>query len=63
MRCLTIGWVGVSQALESVKHVLEQYGHRSGDEAADWVIEDGSQPVPRRLSEASASACAWASAL
>ncbi|KJZ50414.1 amino acid adenylation domain-containing protein [Pseudomonas marginalis] len=53
MRCLTIGWVGVSQALESVKHVLEQYGHRSGDEAADWVIEDGSQPVPRRLSEAS----------
>ena len=51
MRCLTIGWVGVSQALDRVKQALEQYGHRSGEEAVDLVVEDGSQPLPKHLAE------------
>ncbi|WP_034101818.1 amino acid adenylation domain-containing protein [Pseudomonas lurida] len=49
MRCLTMCWVGVSHALDSLKHVLEQCGHRSGDEAADLVVDDGSLSVPTRL--------------
>lgn len=52
MRYLTIGWVGVSQALDNVKRMLEQYGHGSGDENADLVVDDGSLPVPTRLADA-----------
>jgi amino acid adenylation domain-containing protein len=51
MRCLTIGWVGVSQALDRVKQALEQYGHRSGEDAVDLVVEDGSQSLPKHLAE------------
>ncbi|AHC32730.1 MULTISPECIES: amino acid adenylation domain-containing protein [unclassified Pseudomonas] len=51
MRRLTIGWGGVSTALGTVRQVLEQYGHRSGDEMTDLVIEDGSQPLPLHLHE------------
>jgi len=46
MRCLTIGWSGISSALGAVRDELEQYGHRSGDEAIDLLIEDGSQSLP-----------------
>ncbi|MFL1420100.1 amino acid adenylation domain-containing protein [Pseudomonas fildesensis] len=52
MRCLTIGWVGASKALEGVRQMLEQYGHGSGEEVVDLVIEDGSQPLPTHLAGA-----------
>lgn len=49
MRCLTIGWVGSSNALEATKQVLEQYGHRSEGPTPDLVLDDGSQPLPLHL--------------
>ncbi|AZE81565.1 Peptide synthetase [Pseudomonas orientalis] len=45
MRRLTIEWGVASQALEALKHVLEQYGHTAGTGTVDLVIEDGSQPT------------------
>ncbi|WP_248752882.1 amino acid adenylation domain-containing protein [Pseudomonas sp. MWU15-20650] len=45
MRRLTIEWGTASKALNAIKQVLEQYGHTSGSEAVDLVIEDGSQPL------------------
>lgn len=49
MRRLMIGWVGASKALEAVRQLVEQYGHAPGNELADLVIEDGSQPLPTQL--------------
>lgn len=49
MRCLTVGWVGTSKALNAVRAELEDYGHRSADEGVDLVIDDGGQPLPMRL--------------
>ena len=46
MRRLNIGWVGLSHTLDSVKQLLEQYGHQSSDRAADLVVEDGSLALP-----------------
>ncbi|WP_300627771.1 amino acid adenylation domain-containing protein [Pseudomonas sp.] len=45
MRRLTIEWGVAGQALEALKHVLEQYGHVAGAGAVDLVIEDGSVPA------------------
>lgn len=46
MRRLTITYVGISKALEAVRLELEQYGHVTGTEALDLLIEDGTQPSP-----------------
>ncbi|NVZ23831.1 non-ribosomal peptide synthetase [Pseudomonas costantinii] len=51
MRRLTIGWNGTSNALEAVKKALEQYGHKTGTEALDVFIEDGSQPLLTHFQE------------
>ena len=52
MRRLTIGWLGISRALDAVRVELEQYGHLSGHDAADLVIEDGSESLPAHLAAA-----------
>jgi amino acid adenylation domain-containing protein/thioester reductase-like protein len=46
MRRLKIGWSGASSALNAIRQMLDQYGHTSGTEALDLLIEDGSQPPP-----------------
>ena len=45
MRRLTIGWNGSSNAIGSVRQILEQYGHACGAAAVDLWIDDGSQPL------------------
>ncbi|PRA30153.1 amino acid adenylation domain-containing protein [Pseudomonas poae] len=51
MRRLVIGWFGTSVAMDAIKERLEQYGHVSGDDAADLWIEDGSQKSPPALGQ------------
>ncbi|MGY2254698.1 amino acid adenylation domain-containing protein [Pseudomonas reactans] len=56
MRRLNIGFSGASDALEAVRHALEQYGHITGNKGVDLCIDDGGQSVqdntspPPRLS-------------
>ena len=45
MRRLTIGWNGSSNAIGSVRQILEQYGHTCGAAAVDLWIDDGSQSL------------------
>ena len=52
MRRLTIAYAGISKALAAVRLELEQYGHVTGDEAIDLLIEDGSQPLAAHCCEA-----------
>lgn len=52
MRRLTIGWFGISHALDALRLELEQYGHLSGHDATDLVIEDGSASLPAHLAAA-----------
>ena len=45
MRRLTIGWNGSSNATNSLRQMLEQYGHVCGEAAVDLWVDDGSQPL------------------
>ncbi|MCK3833654.1 amino acid adenylation domain-containing protein [Pseudomonas fluorescens] len=46
MRRLKIAWSTSSKALDTLKQVLEQYGHIAGAGSVDLIIEDGGQPLP-----------------